>query len=260
MQLSNNELKEIEVISSQAQKKLKEAGIESLIGFGQIKNQFLNFDFSNLNNIYQMVDYTNLKPSTTTKEIIELIEGAKKLNCKTVCINNIHLRTAVKQLENSSVQPIVVEGFPLGALNIESLTFNISNSIMLGAKEIDIVIPVGFIKEQNYQYVLEYLMSVKNTVSKTNTPVKVILETALLSKEEIAISCLLVKKAQLDFVKTSTGFSTSGANLFDVALMRYCVGDSMGVKASGGIKNLNQALDFINVGATRIGASNLSNY
>lgn len=173
-----------------------------------------------------------------------------------MCVNSINAVTALELLKTSEVEVIVVEGFPFGATRLSNLIEAANNDFKIGVSEVDIVFPHVFMSDKNYLGALNYL---KNFRREVKGIVKVILETSDYSKVEIAIMSLICKETNMDFVKTSTGFSTGGATLHDVALMRRCVGNEIGVKASGGIKTTEDAMKIINVGATRIGASSLKN-
>lgn len=206
-------------------------------------------------NIYSIVDLTNLKPETTSKDIEALCEKAKSLQSQTVCVNSVHIPTAVKALKHSTIIPICVVGFPLGQSHINVLEKEIEQAQLVGACEIDMVFPAYLVKEEKYGDALDYL---KRARACCKVPLKLILETSLHSKLDIAIISLLASLAGVDFVKTSTGMGSHGATEFDVALMRRAVGSKMGVKASGGIKTLEQAQSLVRAGASRLGASGLS--
>jgi deoxyribose-phosphate aldolase len=199
------------------------------------------------------IDHTLLKAEATADEVVKLCEEAKKYGFATVCVNAVNVGTAARALAGSSVLPIAVVGFPLGASLPSAKAFETREAVRCGAKEIDTVINIGALKARDYALVLADLQAVVNAAKPW--PVKVILETSQLSQEEKIIGCALSKAAGAAFVKTSTGFSTGGATAEDVALMRRIVGDDVGVKASGGVRSTDDAMKMIAAGANRIGAS-----
>lgn len=200
-----------------------------------------------------MIDHTLLKAETTSADLHRICEEARAQKFATVCVNSSFIPLACELLNGSDVKPIAVVGFPLGACTSSVKAFEAAESIENGAREIDMVLPVGALKAKDYAYVFNDI-SLAVEVSKPY-PVKVILETALLSTAQKAIACMLAKAAGAAFVKTSTGFAATGATVEDIALMRQVVGPDIGVKASGGIRTLEDALKMIQAGASRIGAS-----
>ncbi|URZ16510.1 deoxyribose-phosphate aldolase [Clostridium felsineum] len=204
--------------------------------------------------IANIIDHTALKPDTTKEQILKLIEEAKKYKFASVCVNPRWVKLASLELKDSKVKVCTVIGFPLGASTTETKVFETKNAIENGAEEVDMVISIGDLKNENNDYVKRDIEEVVKT-AKEKAIVKVIIETCLLTDEEKIRVCKLAKDAGADFVKTSTGFSTAGAKAEDIELMRKTVGDNMGVKASGGIHTREEALQMINSGATRIGAS-----
>lgn len=203
--------------------------------------------------IAPFIDHTLLKPEATTAEVVKLCEEAKKYGFATVCVNSINVGTAARALAGSSVLPIAVVGFPLGAGIPSAKAFETREAVRCGAKEIDMVINIGALKSKDYALVSKDIELVVDAAKPW--PVKVILETSQLTTEEKIIGCALSKAAGAAFVKTSTGFSTGGATAEDIALMRRIVGDDMGVKASGGVRSTEDAMNMITAGANRIGAS-----
>lgn len=201
----------------------------------------------------QLIDHTLLKADATTRELERLCDEAKKWHFATVCVNSCHVSFMAKKLEGSDVSPIAVVGFPLGAASSGSKAFEAQKAVHDGAREIDMVINMGALKSKDYETVVKDVAQVVQASQPAG--VKVILETALLSDEEKIIACALAKAGGAAFVKTSTGFSSGGAKVEDVALMRRIVGDDMGVKASGGIKTLADAQAMIDAGANRLGCS-----
>ena len=204
-------------------------------------------------NLNKMIDHTLLKPEATKEMIENLCREAKEFDFKSVCVNPYWVSTAYEELRDSDVLVCTVVGFPLGATTKETKFFETDFAVQEGADEIDMVINVGALKSKQYDVVLE---DIKSVVQAANgRTVKVIIETCLLTDEEKVKACELSKEAGANFVKTSTGFSTAGANIEDVELMRSIVGDALEVKASGGIRNLDTALKMIEAGATRLGVS-----
>ena len=198
-------------------------------------------------------DHTLLKPDATSAQIKALCADARKYEFASVCVNPCFIPLAKKELEGSIVKVCTVIGFPLGAMTSESKAYEAKQAIEIGADEVDMVINIGKAKEGDFAGVEEDIRAVKKACG--NTLLKVILETCLLTKEEIVACCKAAMAAGADYVKTSTGFSKGGATPEDVALMRATVGDKLGVKASGGVHNLAEAKAMIEAGASRIGAS-----
>ena len=199
------------------------------------------------------IDHTLLKPDASQEQIATLIEEAKKYDFASVCVNPTWVNFAAQALKATDVKVCTVIGFPLGANTPELKAFETSDAIQNGANEIDMVINIGALKSRNFDLVEKDIRAVVEAAK--GTLVKVIIETCLLTDDEKVKACQIAQKAGADFVKTSTGFSTGGATVEDVALMRKTVGPDMGVKASGGARSYEDALAFIEAGATRIGAS-----
>ena len=199
------------------------------------------------------IDHTLLKPDASQEQIETLIEEAKKYDFASVCVNPTWVNFAAQALKATDVKVCTVIGFPLGANTPELKAFETSDAIQNGANEVDMVINIGALKSRNFDLVERDIRAVVE--SAKGTLVKVIIETCLLTDDEKVKACQIAQKAGADFVKTSTGFSTGGATVEDVALMRKTVGPDMGVKASGGARSYEDALAFIKAGATRIGAS-----
>ncbi len=196
------------------------------------------------------IDHTNLTPSATSEDITNLCYEAKTYNFKAVCINSCYTFLASQLLSGSPVLICTVVGFPLGTMVTEAKAYEAKIAIKNGADEIDMVQNVGALKEKRYDYIQKDIEAVINQGATT----KVILETCLLTKEEISKACMIAEKAGAHFVKTSTGFSTGGATVEDVALMKKTV-PRLKVKAAGGIKTFEDAVSMIEAGADRIGAS-----
>lgn len=200
------------------------------------------------------IDHTLLKPEATEEQVIKICDEAKKYEFASVCVNTYYTSLVSKQLEGTNIKTCVVIGFPLGATTKEVKSFETKQAIENGAQEVDMVINVGALKDKKYDEVRDDIKAVVE-VAKDKALVKVILETCLLKKDEIVKACELSKEAGVDFVKTSTGFSTGGATVEDVKLMRKTVGSEIGVKASGGVRTTEDAEAVIAAGANRIGAS-----
>ena len=202
-------------------------------------------------NLNKMIDHTNLKPEATTADIKKLVDEAIEHDFYSVCVNSSFVKF-IKEY-NSDVVIAAVVGFPLGAMSTRAKAFETKCAIEDGASEIDMVIEIGRLKEGDYDYVLEDIKAVKEACG--SNVLKVIIETCLLTDEEIVKASELSVEAGVEFVKTSTGFSTGGATIEDIRLMRETVGPNLGVKASGGIHSKEEAEAMVEAGASRIGAS-----
>lgn len=199
------------------------------------------------------IDHTLLKPDAQVAQIEKLCTEAKNFDFFSVCVNSTYVSTCAKLLQGSAVKVCCVVGFPLGAMDIESKAFETHTAVKNGAQEIDMVVNIGALKDRRTDYVREDIKAVvKAAQGKT---VKVIIETSLLSQEEKTLACQLCLETGAHFVKTSTGFGGGGATVDDVKLMKSIVRDAMEVKASGGIKDAEQARALIEAGATRLGTS-----
>ncbi|MBI5730329.1 MAG: deoxyribose-phosphate aldolase [Ignavibacteriales bacterium] len=205
--------------------------------------------------VARMIDHTLLKPEATPKEIETLCEEARTYNFASVCINPSYVPMCKNLLSGSKVKVCTVIGFPLGATTTETKRFEAEQALKNGAQEIDMVINIGMLKQGGNEYVFNDINQVVLAAKKFGAVCKVIIESAILTDEEKIKACILAKEAKADFVKTSTGFSKGGATAGDVALMRYVVGSTVGVKASGGIRTTEDAKLMIASGADRIGAS-----
>jgi deoxyribose-phosphate aldolase len=205
--------------------------------------------------ISRWIDHTILKPEATAQQVKKICEEALEYNFASVCVNPSFASLVAGLLSGSEVETCTVVGFPLGATLPTVKMAETLTVIAMGATEIDMVINIGALKAQAYGQVLNDIEAVVQAAHNQRAIVKSIIETALLTRQEKIIACLLCKEAQADFVKTSTGFSTAGATVEDVELMRRVVGAKMGVKAAGGIRNLNDAQAMIAAGASRLGAS-----
>lgn len=205
-------------------------------------------------NINRYIDHTALKAETTVSQIEKLCAEAREHDFFSVCVNSYYVKKAAQLLSGSTTSVCTVVGFPLGASTMETKRFEAMKAVAEGAKEIDMVINVSAIKSNEWQYVLDDMSSLAQVTHQQGALLKVILETCLLNEEEKRKACELAVKAGVDFVKTSTGFSTGGATVEDIKLMRSIVGN-LGVKASGGIRDAETARKMIEAGATRLGTS-----
>ena len=203
-----------------------------------------------------LIDHTLLKPDVTTAQIAQLCQEALQYNFASVCVNPTHVKLAAELLQNSSVEVCTVIGFPLGATTTEVKIFETEQALRDGATEVDMVINIGVLKSGDDELVEQDISGVTQAAHNSGALCKVIIETALLTDEEKVQACRLAQKAGADFVKTSTGFSSGGATVADVILMRQTVGPTMGVKASGGIRTLAKAKNMVAAGANRLGVSN----
>lgn len=203
--------------------------------------------------IARFIDHTLLKPEATAQQIEKLCAEAREHGFFAVCVNGSRVELARHCLEDSPVKVATVVGFPLGAMSSDAKRYETEAAIDDGAQEIDLVLNIGRLKDGDDKYVLRELRDVVEAADER--PVKVILETCLLTNEEKIRACQLVVEAGAHFVKTSTGFSPGGATLDDVKLLRATVGPKFGVKAAGGIRDTAAALAMIEAGATRLGTS-----
>lgn len=205
-------------------------------------------------NLAKYIDHTILKQNVSREDVIKVCSEAKEYNFFSVCVNPWFVPLVSMELEGSDVKVTSVISFPLGANTSVIKALEAKQAIKDGADEIDMVINVSALKDKNYDYVLNDIKAVVDAING-KALLKVILETCLLTDEEKVKACELSKEAGADYVKTSTGFSTGGATVEDILLMRKTVGPKMGVKASGGVRDSAGAKAVIEAGATRIGAS-----
>ncbi len=204
-------------------------------------------------NYAKFIDHTLLKPESKRQQIDQIIDEAKEYNFKSICVNPTHVKYAAERLNDSDVLVCTVIGFPLGATTTATKIFETEDAIKNGATELDMVINIGALKDGRFEDVQK---DIEGVVGAANgKTVKVIIETVLLSDEEKVKASELAKAAGADFVKTSTGFAGGGATPEDVKLMKDTVGDELEVKASGGVRSLEDFNKMIDAGATRIGAS-----
>lgn len=201
------------------------------------------------------IDHTLLKPDATQSQILNLINEAKEKEFMSVCVQPTWVKFASQELEESIVKVCTVIGFPHGANTPAVKAFETEQAVLDGADEVDMVVNIGAIKSENWDLVKEDIKVVVEASKKHNVLNKVIIETCLLTDAEKVKVCQICKEVGADFVKTSTGFSTGGATVADIALMRQTVGPDMGVKASGGVRSLKDANAMIEAGATRLGTS-----
>lgn len=203
----------------------------------------------------QYIDHTLLKADATLSQVEILCREAREYKFASVCVNSYFVKKAASLLSGSGVKVCTVVGFPLGASTMETKRFEAMKAIADGASEIDMVMNISAAKSQDWRYVLDDMASLAQVCHAQGKILKVILETALLTEDEKKKACELAVKAGVDFVKTSTGFSTAGASEADVRLMRSIVGKDIGVKASGGIRDAETAKKMIAAGASRLGTS-----
>lgn len=204
-------------------------------------------------NYNKLIDHTILKPDASPEQIIQLCNEAKEHDFMSVCVNPAYVPLAAKTLAGSDVKVCTVIGFPLGMNLTRTKIEEALLTVEQGATEVDMVINVGMLKAGHDDYVQEEIREIKSAIG--DILLKVIIETCLLTDEEKVRACIAAKNAGADFVKTSTGFSTGGATVHDVKLMRETVGPDMGVKASGGVSTHEDLLAMVEAGANRIGTS-----
>lgn len=229
--------------------------MRSLIADGGVRFGLTGAESEAAREVARYIDHTLLKPDATRDEILKVCEEGVRFGFASVCINPIWVRDAACALRGSGVKVCTVIGFPLGANEPDTKAYEARRAIFDGASELDMVINIGALKSGDHDLVSRDIRSVVQVAHEVGYICKVIIETALLTDDEKVSACLIAKEAGADFVKTSTGFSKGGATAADVALMRRAVGGQMGVKASGGVRDLKQAQEMIHAGATRIGAS-----
>ncbi|MED4885632.1 deoxyribose-phosphate aldolase [Lysinibacillus sp. FSL R7-0073] len=205
-------------------------------------------------NFARMIDHTLLKAEATKEQIEKLCAEAKQFNFASVCVNPTWVKQSSELLQGSEVLVCTVIGFPLGANTPAVKAYEVKDAIANGANEVDMVINIGALKDKHYDLVQADIAAVVEA-AKGSALVKVIIESCLLTDEEKVKACELAVAAGADYVKTSTGFSTGGATAADIALMRKTVGPNLGVKASGGVRSLEDMKSMVEAGATRIGAS-----
>ena len=202
-------------------------------------------------------DHTLLKPEASPQDILKLLSEAVTLDAAAVCVNGSYVRSARRFIDASGadVKVAAVAGFPLGAMATDAKAYEVQLALGDGADEIDLVMNIGQAKAGNWAYVEDEVYAIAEMCHEDGALLKLIIETCLLTDDEIVRACKAAKSAGADFVKTSTGFSTGGATVHAVELMKKTVGDDLKVKASGGIRTLDDALSMINAGADRLGCS-----
>lgn len=203
----------------------------------------------------KLIDHTLLKATATIAEIETLCKEAVEYDFYSVCVNSSYVATAKKFLAGTNVKVCSVVGFPLGAMQAKAKLFETEQALADGADEIDMVINVGLLKSGEVDKVRDEIAALKAAVG-ANRVLKVIIETCYLTDSEKRLACQLALDAKADFVKTSTGFGTGGATLHDVQLMKECVQGNAKIKASGGVRDYETAMQYVNVGVQRIGTSN----
>ncbi len=208
-----------------------------------------------MNNIASFIDHTLLKPDAKPAQIEQLCAEAREHGFTSVCVNPSFVPLCVELLKGTAVAVCTVIGFPLGATSTAAKVAEAEEAIAQGAREVDMVIPIGWLKAGDQEYVSKDIAAVVKAAHEGQAICKVIIETALLNDDEKVAACRIAAQAGADFVKTSTGFANDGATIADVALMRRTVGQSVGVKASGGIRSLADAEAMIAAGANRLGTS-----
>ncbi|MBC8319135.1 MAG: deoxyribose-phosphate aldolase [Bacteroidetes bacterium] len=249
--MEENEL--IEKITKEILSKLEKMNVTGGSAVGSATNKNTSVKKITPLELAGLIDHTLLKPGATEDQFSKLCDEALQYNFKSVCVNSSWVPFVAKKLRGSSVKICSVIGFPLGEMDTRSKAFEARNALANGAHELDMVINTSALKSGNLKLVEEDIRAIKR-VCRNNTILKVIIETSLLTDTEKILACEISKKAGADFVKTSTGFTGSGATVEDVALMRRVIGPKIGVKASGGIRDYSSAIDMINAGANRIGA------
>jgi deoxyribose-phosphate aldolase len=212
-------------------------------------------DLKNPQAVAALIDHTLLKPEAAYDDIVRICEEARQFRFASVCINPCWVSFAAEALANTGVRVCTVVGFPLGANDLRTKIAEADLALTQGAKEIDMVQNIGALRSREYHTVYKEIGDLADIAHSYGGFLKVILETCLLTDQEKVTACRLAQQSQADFVKTSTGFSTGGATVADVQLMRRTVGEKMGVKASGGIRTLEHLRQMVAAGANRIGAS-----
>lgn len=207
--------------------------------------------------INRFIDYTNLKATATKEDIKVLCDEAIKYGFASVCVNPCYVELAHDLLEGTNVSVCTVIGFPLGANKIVTKEFEAIAAIEDGADEIDMVINIGALKDKDYDYVKEEIETVRDSIG--GKTLKVIIETCYLTEEELRKVTEICNETFVNFIKTSTGFGSRGASLNDIKIIKECKNDVLEIKASGGIKTYEEVMDYINLGVTRIGTSDISN-
>lgn len=215
----------------------------------------VNKNLNNPEQVAALIDHTLLKPEATAQDVARLCAEARQFRFASVCINPCWVTSAAEALAGSTVQVCTVVGFPLGANESSTKLAEATHALSQGATELDMVQNIGALRSENFNLVREEIAVLADCAHSGDAVLKIILETCLLTDEQKITACRLAAEAGADFVKTSTGFSTGGATVEDVALMRRTVGESVGVKASGGVRTLAAFQQMVLAGANRIGTS-----
>lgn len=202
------------------------------------------------------IDHTLLKPVASKKQITKLCTEAKRYDFASVCVNPYYIQLCRKLLKGTKVKVCTVIGFPLGQMTTDAKVAETADAIIKGAQEVDMVLNIAALKDKKFDYVINEIKKIKYVCKQQNVILKVIIETCLLTKQEKINACKCVSKARADFIKTSTGFSTGGATIEDVKLLRKYTAKSVKVKAAGGVRTKKDALAMIKAGADRLGTSN----
>lgn len=255
----------VEMITQEVMKKLGDAGganSPGAAGSGETGSATPAPDASDAvipvpiipSDVAKLIDHTLLKPESTAEQIDRLCDEAREHGFFSVCVNSSWVSRCVRNLQGTGVKVCAVVGFPLGAMSGRAKNFETRHAIEDGAREIDMVINVGALKSRDFKAVEEDIRWVKRACTR-NVILKVIIEAALLEDDEKVLVCQIAKNAGADFVKTSTGFSHHGATVKDVRLMRRTVGPRLGVKAAGGVRSFDDAVEMVKAGATRLGTS-----
>lgn len=231
------------------------ADVQRIVDAGAERIGIVLGETATANDWASLIDHTLLKPEASESDIKKLCEEAVQFGFASVCVNPGWVKAASQFLRGSGVPVCTVIGFPLGATLPDVKAYEARRSIFNGAREVDMVINIGALKSGDDCNVEEDIRAVVEAAHENHVLCKVIIETALLTDEEKVRACIAARNAGADFVKTSTGFAKGGATAHDVALMRHTVGASLGVKASGGVKGIDDARAMFEAGATRIGAS-----
>ncbi len=231
------------------------ADVERIVDAGASRIGIVLGETATAHDWASLIDHTLLKPDATVSDIKKLCDEAREFGFASVCVNPTWVRKANEFLNGSGIPVCTVIGFPLGATLTDVKAFETRSAIFNGAKEVDMVINIGSLKSGDMCQVEDDIRAVTDAAHENGVLCKVIIETALLTDAEKVNACLASKNAGADFVKTSTGFAKGGATVHDVNLMRHTVGRDLGVKASGGVKGIDDARAMFEAGATRIGAS-----
>lgn len=230
-----------------------QSSLRHLLGLGAARVGTSGTVPSDARGLARSIDHTLLKPTSTRADIVRVCQEAAQHTFASVCVNSTWIGLTAQLLRGTPVMPICVVGFPLGAASTDSKAFETRRAIADGADEIDMVINIGWLKGGDHDAVFDDIKAVVEAAQ--GRPVKVILETSMLERDEKIAGCVLSRAAGAAFVKTSTGFGGGGATAEDISLMRAVVGPDMGVKASGGVRTADDARKMLAAGATRLGAS-----